>query len=34
MDFKQLVLNENKPLTKVSEQEKATTFELSKQYEF
>lgn len=34
MDFKQLVLNENKSLIKVTEQEKATTFELSKQYVF
>ena len=29
MDFKQLVLNENNSLTKISEQEKAATFELS-----
>lgn len=34
MDFKQLVLNENNSLTKISEQEKAATFELSKQYVF
>lgn len=34
MDFKQLVLNENNLLTKISEQEKAATFELSKQYVF
>jgi len=34
MDFKQLVLNENNSLTKISEQVKATTFELSKQYVF